>query len=179
MKYKKFVSILLVCIIVLGGWYFYKHQTAAPQTKNVEQSGQIQPPEQKQNDSLPLSEPGSQSLSQNAPAPGADHFSTENDIQPPPPGEPKRVEVDYDGMQFDPSSVTIAVGDTVVFRNKSQGDFWPASNPHPTHSDYPGFDARKNIGPGQTYEFTFNKVGRWSFHNHLSPSIGGIIIVEK
>ena len=42
---------------------------------------------------------------------------------------------------FDPETLTIKVGDTVEFKNESGEDKWPASNVHPTHELYPGFDA--------------------------------------
>ena len=42
---------------------------------------------------------------------------------------------------FEPSTLTINAGDTVKFENKSSDDAWPASNVHPTHQLYPGFDA--------------------------------------
>ena len=43
------------------------------------------------------------------------------------------------------------------FENESGDDFWPASNVHPTHLLYPGFDAKKPILDGGSYSFTFTK----------------------
>jgi len=56
---------------------------------------------------------------------------------------------------FEPSTLTVSSGDTVKFENKSSDDFWPASNVHPTHLLYPGFDAKKPVLPGDSYSFTF------------------------
>lgn len=101
------------------------------------------------------------------------HFSGESDIQG------KVVEVDYDGSKFTPSTVTINAGDTVAFKNTgSSASVWPASDPHPTHTDYPGFDALKGIAPGGTYSFTFTKTGSWGYHNHLNPAQQGTIVVQ-
>ena len=79
---------------------------------------------------------------------------------------------------FEPSTLTVKAGDTVEFENESGDDFWPASNVHPTHELYPGFDAQKTILDGDSYEFTFDRVGRWGYHDHLNPDIQGTIVVE-
>ena len=86
--------------------------------------------------------------------------------------------VKFTGTAFEPSSLTIKAGDTVTFENKSGDDFWPASNVHPTHLLYPGFDAKKPILDGGTYSFTFTKKGSWGYHNHLTPDIQGTIVVQ-
>jgi plastocyanin len=79
---------------------------------------------------------------------------------------------------FEPSTLTINAGDTVKFENKSSDDAWPASNVHPTHQLYPGFDAKKPLLPGDSYEFTFTKTGSWGYHNHLEPDVQGTIVVK-
>jgi len=79
---------------------------------------------------------------------------------------------------FEPSTLTINSGDTVKFENESGDDFWPASNVHPTHLLYPGFDAKKPILDGGSYSFTFTKPGSWGYHNHLEPDKQGTIVVQ-
>jgi plastocyanin len=79
---------------------------------------------------------------------------------------------------FEPSTLTVSSGDTVKFENKSSDDFWPASNVHPTHLLYPGFDAKKPVLPGDSYSFTFTKKGSWGYHNHLEPDVQGTIVVK-
>jgi len=79
---------------------------------------------------------------------------------------------------FNPKSVTIQKGDTVKFINNDSSPHWPASNPHPTHTDYPGFDALRPVPPGQSYSFKFERLGKFGFHDHLDPSLGGIINVQ-
>ena len=86
------------------------------------------------------------------------------------------VQMKADG--FEPSTLTIKSGDTVEFKNESGEDKWPASNVHPTHELYPGFDAKKPLLPGDTYSFTFTKSGSWGYHNHLEPEIQGTIVVQ-
>lgn len=80
---------------------------------------------------------------------------------------------------FEPDSVTIKQGETVTWVNASSTDAWPASNPHPTHTDYPGFDPQNPVKPGKAWTFTFDKVGDWGYHNHLNPSMRGQVTVTQ
>ncbi|MBI3486148.1 cupredoxin domain-containing protein [Candidatus Daviesbacteria bacterium] len=78
---------------------------------------------------------------------------------------------------FHPSELTVKKGTTVIFKTSLKKQFWPASNFHPTHELYPEFDPQKPIEPKETWEFKFDKVGEWKFHDHLSPNMKGTIIV--
>lgn len=94
---------------------------------------------------------------------------------------------------YEPSEVTILQGETVIFENVSTKARWPASNIHPTHTVYPGsdikdcwseeekvmFDACRGLAPGESFRFTFTKVGSWRFHDHLDSTIVGEITVEE
>lgn len=67
-----------------------------------------------------------------------------------------------------PSSPTIASSTTVVFQNTDSVPHQIASNPHPIHTNLSGFDFV--ISAGNSQSFTFNKVGTWSYHDHLNPA---------
>ncbi len=96
--------------------------------------------------------------------------------------------VTYTNDGFSPESVTIKKGEVVRFVNESSRPFWPASDPHPIHTLYPEkaasdclgstFDACKPIPSGESWEFTFNKIGEWSYHNHLSAGDIGFVVVR-
>lgn len=90
----------------------------------------------------------------------------------------EQVTVAYNGSIFEPSILSVSSGETVTFRNNSTTPVWPASDAHPTHNELPGFDARRGLGQGETYSFTFDQVGEWGYHNHLNASQTGTIIVE-
>ena len=87
-----------------------------------------------------------------------------------------------------PSEVTIDKGEAVRWVNESNGDMWPASAVHPTHSLYPeksptdclgsSFDACARIPKGGSWEFTFTDVGSWKFHDHMRPSKTGVVNVR-
>ena len=102
------------------------------------------------------------------------------------------VTVTYTNKGFEPNTVQIKPGDTVEWRNTSDKLMWVASDPHPSHTDLPGFDER-GIDSDQTkyfipvayahskvtrYEYTFLKVGSWHYHNHLIPNDRGVVIVK-
>lgn len=44
---------------------------------------------------------------------------------------------------------------------------------------YPEFDAKKEIKPGESYSFTFEKVSSRKYHNHLNPSVTGTVNVVE
>ncbi len=78
---------------------------------------------------------------------------------------------------FSPQSVTVKAGTIVTWTNNSLGTARVASDPHPTHTDLPGLDSGI-LNPGASYSFTFIQIGRWGYHDHLSPSVTGTVIVE-
>lgn len=87
--------------------------------------------------------------------------------------------VSYTTSCYTPSALAIKKGDKVVFTNNTSNKYmWPASDPHPSHTDYPEFDAGKDITPGGTYSFTFTKIGSWGYHDHNKPNCHGTITVN-
>jgi len=166
----KKILILAIILIILGlGFYFYnKKEAQAPANYNYNpgaSSSQV---------SGATSSASQKSGGGQTPAPAT--FSPGGET---PGANIQVVEVDFNGSSFAPNTVTIHQNDYVFFKNKSTVDFWPASNPHPTHTDYPGFDAGKPIPPGGEYKFQFTKIGSWGYHDHLDPSIGGTVVVSQ
>ena len=88
------------------------------------------------------------------------------------------VTVTYNGVDFNPNTVTIKMGDSVTFVKQSSGGMEVASNPHPTHTDYPEFDQGDGPQKGNViYVFVFGRTGTWGYHDHTNPSAKGTIIV--
>ena len=120
-------------------------------------------------------------------------------VQPPQLTEPEPEPVmtkniiEITSAGFNPKTITIKVGDTVTFVNKDSSKHWPASDLHPVHMTYPGsdikkcdtaeaetiFDACKGLMQGEEYSFTFDRVGRWPYHDHLKPSFAGVVVVQS
>lgn len=86
--------------------------------------------------------------------------------------------ITYTDNGFSPQTITVKVGTPVTFVNQSSTGMWVASNPHPVHTDLPGFDEKQSVDSGGSYTYTFEKVGSWGFHNHRNPSDGGTVIVQ-
>lgn len=106
---------------------------------------------------------------------------------------PLMADVFVQGDAFEPAEVHIAQGGTVVFRNgNAEIAIHPASDPHPSHDAYPGsnanlcgtpdaykaFDSCRDLGFSDSWSFVFGEKGRWSYHDHLNPSVKGVIVVE-
>ncbi len=86
--------------------------------------------------------------------------------------------IHYTDNGFVPSTVTIKVGQTVKFVNDTNEKMWVASDPHPSHTGYAGFDEDRGAAKGESYQFTFSKAGTWGFHNHLSSGDKGKVVVQ-
>ena len=90
---------------------------------------------------------------------------------------PKTVDVNIADFAFSPSVITVKMGDTVRWTNQEKATHKVASNPHPTHTDLPGL-VSTILNLGESYSYTFDKKGTWSYHCHLHPGMTGQIIVE-
>ena len=80
---------------------------------------------------------------------------------------------------FFPKNLVIHEGETVLFTTTRNEAFWPASNVHPTHTNYPDFDPKKPIAAGDTWSYTFTKAGTYGFHDHIASNFEGEITVLK
>jgi plastocyanin len=94
------------------------------------------------------------------------------------PSTAQALTITIDDTSFTPAELTVDVGDTVTFVNNGQGAHWPASDPHPTHTNLPEFDAKRGLATGETYTVTFTKTGAWSYHDHLNPQMKGTVTVK-
>ncbi len=190
MKTKAFFVTLALIIIVLIGYRFFwngQKQTLLPSAENSSDQVKQSKPVGDQNKKTAEKPVADTSAGQASPKPSSETNSAstspkstfssgaEVDLGP----DISVVEIDYEAAAFTPSAVDIKVGDYVIFKNKSQADLWVASNPHPTHTDYPEFNSQKPIPPGGKFQFQFLKAGNFGYHNHLNPSATGTINVSQ
>lgn len=91
---------------------------------------------------------------------------------------PRTATITYTSSGFSPKTLIIADGGTVTFVNSSSENMRVASDPHPLHTNYPGFDQINPTGNGGMWSFTFTRVGSWGYHNHANPTQSGTIIVQ-
>lgn len=87
-------------------------------------------------------------------------------------------EVEILNNSFNPATLKIKAGSKVTWTNQEDLEHWVAANPFPTHSDLPGLNAGKKMQKGETYSYTFDTPGTYHYHDDLSPTTNGTIIVE-
>lgn len=110
---------------------------------------------------------------------------TNNNVAPPSGeqlekgGVKERTVVTYTDTGYAPNSVTVKKGSIVTFVNESTRGMWTTSDLHPTHQLLPGFDQKAAAGKGGTYEYTFDKVGTWTYHNHVNAADKGTVVVTE
>ena len=89
---------------------------------------------------------------------------------PPPPGQLTPALVTITDAGFGPSSVTIAVGDSVRWTNNG-------STAHTVTFNNQTFDTGP-IAPGTSYTRTFIQAGPYAYHDALHKELAGIVVVN-
>ena len=85
-------------------------------------------------------------------------------------GKPQKVSIE--GLKYNPSKLTIKKGQTVVWTNKDDHD-------HTVVSAKKGAFESENLGRGDTFEFTFDKAGKFDYLCKYHPRMKGTITVEE
>ena len=85
--------------------------------------------------------------------------------------------ITYSGSGFSPATLSVKAGTTVTIKNTSSGDLQFDSDPHPDHTD----DPELNVGlitSGQSKTVTVTTTGSHGYHNHLSATDKGTLVVQ-
>ncbi len=165
--------IFLLSIVVLSGC---TQQAPATQTQPEVPSAPQQPAQEQ-----PVQTPAQEERT----LPPSPQEPEQPPAEQPPAAELKNV-VRITASGFEPRSLTVKVGEAVTWVNEDASPRRPASNAHPTHNIYPEgggcqgskVDACVNLNTGDSWSFTFNRVGAWNYHDHITPSFTGTIIVQ-
>lgn len=78
---------------------------------------------------------------------------------------------------FTPKDITVKVGTTVIWINKSGKNATVSSDDHPTHKLY-SFLNLGEFPDNSSLQTVFYTPGTYSYHNHLNASEVGTVIVE-
>jgi plastocyanin len=181
MKNKALYIVLAVLVIGLLGLYAYGKSQSQPPVVETNSQNENAASALPDNSNAAVNANANANVNANAnkpantPANTQGQFSGEADVT----GDTAVKEVVYDGTKFTPATVTIKVGDIVVFKNQGTSPFRVASDPHPTHTNYPEFDSKSAVAAGKSYEFKFTKVGTWGYHDHMNPSATGTVKVTN
>jgi plastocyanin len=87
-----------------------------------------------------------------------------------PAGSGKEVKVDISGFAFNPGSVTIQVGDTVIWTNNDSAS-------HNVKADDGSF-ASSTLGNGASFSYTFNTAGTFTYKCGFHANMLGTVIVQ-
>lgn len=80
---------------------------------------------------------------------------------------------------FNPATIRIQKGQTVIWINQGSGPHQPATDPYPSENAVPGFVDDVALAKGETYGFKFNQTGTFTYHDHLNPlQLKGTVIVQ-
>jgi plastocyanin len=172
MSNKFIIAFIVIMLGLMVGWYFLGGKTGAK--KPI------------------ISIPGFPSQSKATPTPTGVYQFTEENLT----GTPKvagsveekggiiisdtkpvtgNVTVNLTESGFAPKMVTIRIGTTITFTNNSSSAMWVQTS----GQTLPGFDAGKSVAKGNTYSYTFTKVGSWKYTNHVLTSQTGTVIVTQ
>ncbi len=178
---KKFGKFIIILIILAGGYYFYVQKNKQAEAPILENGEMMKETNESDSAAIPTPSPspspqgrGMESAGGGTGTEGTFSSGEEGTMSP----DVLVVQIDYDGSKYAPQTVNIKVGDIVIFKNNSEGLMWPASAPYPVHTDYPEFDPKAGVSFGGKWQFKFEKVGEWKFHDHLKPSVLGVINVS-
>ena len=180
MNKKTWVIIVIVLVVILVGGYFvwamYYSSPAyitptintpsQPATNNVvvppSNNGAIQtlPTSGEQNVNTPTPAP--------VPAPTSTPTPTPKPNPVPAPSSAKTYTVNIQNFAFSPASISINVGDTIVWTNYDSAPHQIAGN---------GLSSSP-LSNGQSYSFKFSSAGTYSYHCAIHPSMTGSIIVK-
>jgi plastocyanin len=79
--------------------------------------------------------------------------------------------IEISGFAFNPSTLTVNVGDTVIWTNMD-------SISHTITSDSGNELSSSSFGNGQTYSHTFTTAGTFNYHCSIHVSMKGKVIVQ-
>jgi len=83
--------------------------------------------------------------------------------------------VDYTNNGFVPNKISLKKGQTVIITNTSSRDFQPVSSSDQAKEI---LNSTSPIHSGDSYKYTFDKVGIWGYRDSLSSDHVCTIIVE-
>src|SRR5579872_7232070 len=81
------------------------------------------------------------------------------------------VQINIFNYKFDPATVTVPVGTTVIWTNKDE-------IPHTVASSDKTFTASSGLDTGDSYSYTFDKPGTYKYYCTLHPFMTGVIVVQ-
>lgn len=80
---------------------------------------------------------------------------------------------------FTPGTVRIKQGQSVTWTNTDTRLHQVAADPYPSHSKLPSLFSEESLATNESYTFTFDKAGTYTYHDPLNPTtLKATVIVE-
>jgi len=80
---------------------------------------------------------------------------------------------------FVPQTIKIKQGQSVTWVNTDQAMHQVAADPFPSHSKLPSLYSEESLSQNESYTFTFDKQGTYTYHDPLNPvELKATVIVE-
>ena len=79
---------------------------------------------------------------------------------------------------FEPATLSVKQGTKIVWDNSDSSLHQVASNPYPKDTGLPGLKSAI-LNNAQSYSYTANAVGTFGYHDQLTPTINGTLVVQK
>lgn len=80
---------------------------------------------------------------------------------------------------FEPETLSVKQGTKVTWVNKDQALHQIAANPFPKNGTGPRSVRSEILNNLQTYTYTANTAGSFSYHDQLHPTINGTLVVKS
>ena len=80
---------------------------------------------------------------------------------------------------FFPKLITIKAGQSVTWTDYDSKPHSIASDPYPKNDKYPGLNSQGPLQLNDTYTYSFEKTGTYTYHDDLNPyKLQGTVVVE-
>lgn len=113
-----------------------------------------------------------------APRSGAVRQSGDEATPAPTSGQNESITIRFTDQGFEPQTISVKRGTTIVVKNDSSRDVQFSSDDHPTHLENREMNLA-TLEPGESDSFFANTAGSWGFHDHLDESNTGKLEVTE
>lgn len=158
---KNIIIGIVVVILVAGGIYwFMQSQNSASNTSPYGTTATSSPTPA----AAPAANPPPAPTTNPSLAPGPTSL-------PPQTSAPAVHNVTIQNFSFNPSSITVKKGDTVIWTNKDPMGHTVTGNN--------GGPSSQTVDTNATYSYTFNSIGTFPYHCSIHPSMTGTVTVTQ
>jgi plastocyanin len=78
--------------------------------------------------------------------------------------------VSISASSFFPNVIDVKPGQPVTWTNTDSNPHWIASDPYPKDDALKSLNSNGTIGQNETYSYTFEKAGTYTYHDELHPT---------